>query len=95
MRSNSSGDEIVITSFDMIAPENTDPNQELLPAIRTLKPEIVEEGYANNLRISVEGENFLEGASLIVNGTEVATDFFNGGKELSAARWVSPGRPST
>lgn len=85
VRSNSSGDEIVITSFDMIAPETTDTNHELLPTIKTLKPEIVEEGFANNVRISVEGENFLEGASLIVNGTEVATDFFNSGKELTAA----------
>ncbi len=85
VRSNSSGDEIVITSFDMIAPENTDTNHELLPAIKTLKPGTVEEGYANNLRISVEGENFLEGASLIVNGAEIATDYFNSGKELSAA----------
>ncbi|MEW6130742.1 MAG: IPT/TIG domain-containing protein [Acidobacteriota bacterium] len=84
VRSNSGGDEIVITSFETVEAETNAP-VDLLPTIKTIKPEAVEQGLNNNLRIAVDGENFSEGAALLVNGVEVATDSFNGGKQLAAA----------
>jgi hypothetical protein len=79
VRSNSSGDEVVLTEFDTENPGNGEQ-----PTITGLKPDLVEQGYAGNLRITVQGENLTDGDSLLVNGVEAATDFVKGGNGLQA-----------
>jgi hypothetical protein len=79
VRSNSSGDEVVLTEFDS---ESQSSGEQ--PSITSLKPDLVEQGFANNLRITVEGENLTDGDALLINGVEVATDFVKGGSGLQA-----------
>jgi hypothetical protein len=79
VRSNSSGDEVVLTEFET---EGKDPGEG--PAITALKPDLVEQGYATNLRITVQGENLTESDALLINGVEVATEFGKGGAALEA-----------
>jgi outer membrane protein assembly factor BamB len=81
VRSNASGDEVVLTAFDASSDENKDKDA---PSIVALKPDLVEQGYANNLRISVQGENLAESDALLINGVEVATEFVKGGNGLQA-----------
>jgi len=82
VRSNSTGDEIVLASFDVATGDNSDLT---LPQIKSINPATVEQGYENNLRIAAQGDNFSANDALIVNGTEVATEITNGGKALEAA----------
>jgi hypothetical protein len=79
VRSNSSGDEVVLTEFDSESSGNGEA-----PAITGLKPDLVEQGFASNLRINVAGENLADGDALLINGVEVATDFVKGGSGLQA-----------
>jgi hypothetical protein len=79
VRSTSSGDEVVMVSFDVLGPDGTDPAS---PTIDSLTPETVEQGRLKNLRLVVAGQNFTEGSSLIVNGVEVGADLVKRGRAL-------------
>jgi hypothetical protein len=81
VRSSAGGDEVVIVSFDLVASEEADGSA---PVISSLKPDTVEQGRLKNLRLTVLGENFSEGASLLVNGAEIAADLTRRGKALEA-----------
>jgi hypothetical protein len=80
VRSSSSGDEIVMVSFDTVA-DQPDPSA---PIIDSLSPAAVEQGRLKNLRLVVIGQNFTDGSSLIVNGFDVAADLVNKGKALQS-----------
>jgi outer membrane protein assembly factor BamB len=79
VHSSSSGDEVVMVSFDMVASDQPDPSA---PIIDSLSPDAVEQGRLKNLRLVVIGQNFTDGSSLIVNGAEVAADLVKKGKAL-------------
>lgn len=70
--SASTGDQVIVISFDVVGPDGNDPNT---PTIDSLSPETVEQGRVNNLTLVVKGRNFTDGSSLIVNGVEVGADF--------------------
>ena len=76
VRSNTGGDEVVITSFEEVSSTTT---KVALPVITTLKPDLIELGYAKNLRIQVQGQGFADGDALVVNGVEVATELSKSG----------------
>jgi outer membrane protein assembly factor BamB len=76
VRSNSGGDEVVLTAFESGNSESKDGEA---PTIIKLKPDLVEQGYATNLRVSVQGENLTENDALLINGVEAATNFAKGG----------------
>ncbi len=80
VRSSSSGDEVVIVGFDLTSSEEGEP----APVITRLNPETVEQGRLKNLRLRVIGENFTEGASLIVNEAETAAELAKNGRTLEA-----------
>jgi outer membrane protein assembly factor BamB len=79
VRSSSSGDEVVIVGFDLTADEG-----EPAPVITKLDPPTVEQGRLKNLRLRVTGDNFTEGASLIVNDVETAAELLKNGRTLEA-----------
>jgi outer membrane protein assembly factor BamB len=79
VRSNSSGDEVVLTEFDT---EGRDKGEQA--AITGLKPDLVEQGYSSNLRLAVQGENLADSDALLINGVEVATEFVRAGNGLEA-----------
>ena len=81
VRSSTAGDEVVMVSFDTVDSDRPDP---LAPIIDSLFPNAVEQGRGKNLRLIVIGQNFTDGSSLIVNGTEVAADLVGKGKGLQA-----------
>ncbi|HXG91917.1 MAG TPA: IPT/TIG domain-containing protein [Blastocatellia bacterium] len=81
IRSSTNGDEIAIINFDMVSPGEPDPTS---PAIEQLQPEVVEQGRLNNAQITIVGRNFTDGASLIINGVEVAADLAQNGRALQA-----------
>lgn len=70
--SASTGDEVVMLSFDVVGSDGADRSS---PSIDSLSPETVEQGRVNNLKLVVRGQNFAEGSSLIVNGVEVGADY--------------------
>jgi outer membrane protein assembly factor BamB len=81
VRSTPGSDEVVIIGFeqgDAAESEETDP------VIELLKPDVVDQGRKKNLRLIVRGQNFAEGASLLVDGNEVPADLVKGGKSLEA-----------
>ncbi len=81
VRSSSSGDEVVIVGFDLTSSEESEPG----PEITRLDPAMVEQGRLKNLRLRVIGQNFTEGASLIVNNdVETAAELLKGGRALEA-----------
>lgn len=80
VRSSSSGDEVVIVGFDLTSSDESEPG----PVITRLDPETVEQGRLKNLRLRVSGENFTEGASLIVNDVETAAELLKNGRALEA-----------
>jgi hypothetical protein len=80
VRSAPAGDEVVIVRFDLAGSDDTSP----APRISSLKPSVVEQGRLKNLRLVVRGENFSEGSSLIVNGTETAAEIVQQGRVLEA-----------
>ncbi|HSE98040.1 MAG TPA: hypothetical protein VLD57_07180 [Blastocatellia bacterium] len=80
IRSASAGDEVVIVGFELEASDDTQP----APRIKSLKPNVVEQGRVKNLRLIVNGENFSEGASLLINGTETAAEVVQQGRALEA-----------
>ena len=72
IRSSQSGDEIVIINFDLIKPDDTDPN---VPLIESLQPAEVEQGRLKNLQLVVTGQRFGDAASVIDSGQpDVADD---------------------
>ncbi|MEW6210281.1 MAG: IPT/TIG domain-containing protein [Acidobacteriota bacterium] len=77
VRSSSSSDEVVIVGFDLTSDEG-----EPAPVITRLDPDRVEQGRLKNLRLRVFGENFTEGASLIVNDVETAAQLLKNGRTL-------------
>jgi IPT/TIG domain-containing protein len=79
VRSAPSGDEVVIIGFDLVTEASDDA-----PGAISLFPDTVEQGRAKNLKLTVKGQNFAEGSSLIVGGNEVAADFIKRGKALEA-----------
>ncbi len=79
IRSSQSGDEIVIINFDLLKDEEPDPNA---PAIEGLRPAEVEQGRLKNLRLIVSGQRFGDGASVLVNGAEMAADPVKNGSAL-------------
>lgn len=81
VRSSPAGDEVVVVGFDSVAPDHADP---VTPIIDSLSPGTVEQGRVKNLKIVVGGQNFADGSSLMVNGTEVAADVIKKGKALEA-----------
>jgi len=81
VRSSPAGDEVVLVGFESVAPEQPDA---VSPIINSLSPGTVEQGRARNLKIVVDGQNFADGSSLIVNGAEVAADLIKKGKALEA-----------
>lgn len=80
VRSSSSGDEVVIVGFDLTSSDESEPG----PAITRLDPAMVEQGRLKNLRLRVIGENFTEGASVIVNDAETAAELVKNGRALEA-----------
>jgi hypothetical protein len=70
-----------MVSFDTIDSDRSDP---AAPIIDSLSPNAVEQGRFKNLRLVVTGQNFTDGSSLIVNGTEVAADLVRKGRRLQA-----------
>ena len=81
VRSSPTGDEVVVVGFDSVAPDHADS---VTPIINSLSPGTVEQGRVKNLKIVVDGQNFADGSSLMVNGTEVAADLVKKGKALEA-----------
>ena len=80
VRSAPAGDEVVIVGFDLAGSDDASP----APRISSLKPNVVEQGRLKNLRLIVNGENFTEGSSLLVNGTETAAEVVQQGRVLEA-----------
>src|SRR5262249_27762802 len=81
IRSGAQGDQVVIVKFDVEGDEAPDPNT---PIIDSLNPGIVEQGRLKNLKLTVAGRNFTQGASLVVNGGQVAAELGSDGRTLSA-----------
>jgi DNA-binding beta-propeller fold protein YncE len=80
VRSSQSGDEIVIINFDLVKDESGDPNA---PAIDSLQPAEVEQGRLKNLQLVITGQRFNDGASVIVNGAEMAAELTQKGGALA------------
>ena len=81
VRSTSGSDEIVIIGFDQ---GESEAAEDAAPVIESLKPDVVDQGRRKNLRLTVKGANFAEGASLVVEGNEFAADLVKGGRTLEA-----------
>lgn len=81
VRSSSRGDEVIISSFDVVESEES---EESIPVINSLRPDRVEQGRVKNLSLTVLGENFLEGSTVLVNDQEVASDLVRNGRALQA-----------
>lgn len=79
VRSASSGDEVIIVTFDAAPADETDPSA---PAIDSLSPDTVEQGRLKNLKLVVIGQNFTDGSSLVVNGVEMGADLVKKGRAL-------------
>ncbi|HWP42410.1 MAG TPA: IPT/TIG domain-containing protein, partial [Blastocatellia bacterium] len=80
VRSAPAGDEVIIVGFDLAGSDETPP----APRISSLKPSVVEQGRLKNLRLIVNGENFSQGASLLVNGAETTAEVVRQGAALEA-----------
>jgi outer membrane protein assembly factor BamB len=78
VRSAPTGDEVVVVTFDVDG-EEPDPTA---PIIDSLHPNVVEQGRLKNVKLTVLGSNFTDGASLIVNGNEIAADVVRDGAAL-------------
>jgi hypothetical protein len=79
VRSSSRGDEVVISSFELVDSEETG---EPAPTITSLRPEMVEQGR-KQLKLLILGDNFVEGSSVIVNDSEpIAATLVRGGNAL-------------
>jgi hypothetical protein len=81
VRSSQSGDELVIINFDLIKPDTPDPNA---PLIESMQPAEVEQGRLKNLQLVVAGQRLGDGASIIVNGVEMAAEPIQNGRALEA-----------
>ncbi|HXF40452.1 MAG TPA: IPT/TIG domain-containing protein [Blastocatellia bacterium] len=79
MRSAPSGDEVTIIGFDVVGTDEVDPSA---PTIDSISPDSVEQGRLRNVKIVVIGSNFSEGASLLVNGVDMAADLIKSGRAL-------------
>ena len=79
VRSSQNGDEVVIINFDLVNPDDLDPTN---PIIDSLSPAEVEQGRMKNLSLIVRGQRFTEGASVIVNGAEMAAELADNGRAL-------------
>src|SRR2546423_9841276 len=79
IRSSQGGDEIVVINFDLIKPDTADPNA---PLIESLQPAEVEQGRLKNLQLVVTGQQLGDGASIIVNGVEMAAEVTRNGRAL-------------
>jgi outer membrane protein assembly factor BamB len=79
IRSSQSGDEIIIINFDLVKADNLDPNA---PLIESLQPAEVEQGRLKNLQLVVTGQRLGDGASIIVNGAEMAAEVTQNGRAL-------------
>lgn len=79
VRSAPSGDEVTIIGFDVVGTDEVDPSA---PTIESISPDGVEQGRLRNLKIVVIGSNFSEGASLLVNGVDMAADLVKSGRAL-------------
>ena len=79
VRSAPSGDEVTIIGFDVVGTDEVDPSA---PTIDSISPDNVEQGRLRNLKIVVIGSNFSEGASLLVNGVDMAADLVKSGRAL-------------
>jgi len=79
VRSAPDGDEVTIIGFDVVGTDEVDPSA---PAIDSISPDNVEQGRLRNLKIVVIGSNFSEGASLLVNGVDMAADLIKSGRAL-------------
>ena len=80
VRSAPSGDQVVVVHFDL----TDDGSEPPAPIIDSLVPNVVEQGRLRNLKLVVLGRNFTDGASLIVNGAEIAADLVRKGKALES-----------
>ncbi|HJQ23167.1 MAG TPA: PQQ-binding-like beta-propeller repeat protein [Blastocatellia bacterium] len=81
IRSSQGGDEIVVINFDLIKPDTLDPNA---PLIESLQPAEVEQGRLKNLQLVVTGQRLGDGASILVNGVEMAAEVAPHGRALEA-----------
>jgi len=79
VRSAPGGDEVTIIGFDVVGTDEVDPSA---PTIDSISPDNVEQGRLRNLKIVVIGSNFSEGASLLVNGVDMAADLVKSGRAL-------------
>jgi hypothetical protein len=79
IRSSSGGDEIVIIHFDLVKADPLDPN---MPLIESLQPAEVEQGRLKNLQLVVAGQHLGDGASVIVNGAEMAAEVIQNGRAV-------------
>jgi len=81
IKSSARGDEVIISAFDVV---ESDEAEESAPVITSLKPDMVEQGRAKNLKLIVIGENFVEGSTVIVGDQEIAADLVREGRALEA-----------
>ncbi|MEK6300196.1 MAG: hypothetical protein AABO41_05695 [Acidobacteriota bacterium] len=79
VRSSPSGDQVVIISFDVVAPNEPDPSS---PTIDSIFPDVTEQGRVRNLQLTVAGKNLSDGSSLLVNNNEYAADLSPNGRAL-------------
>ncbi|HYP27714.1 MAG TPA: hypothetical protein VE262_13440 [Blastocatellia bacterium] len=82
IRSAPSGDEVVIVSFDQAASDGADEPGSGAPAIMALSPSVVQQSRPQNLRLIVEGTNFVQGSALVVEGEEIRAKLMRGGAVL-------------
>ncbi|HKQ04183.1 MAG TPA: PQQ-binding-like beta-propeller repeat protein [Blastocatellia bacterium] len=81
VHSSQGGDEIIVINFDLIKPDTPDPNA---PLIESLRPAEVEQGRLKNLQLVVAGQRLGDGASILVNGVEMAAEVAQNGRALEA-----------
>jgi len=80
VRSASSGDQVTIVNFDVSGSDEASPSA---PLIEFVLPDVVEQGRIRNLKLVIDGRNFTEGASLIVNGVEMGAELVGSGSSLA------------
>jgi len=81
VRSSPSGDQVVIISFDVVAPNEPDPTS---PTIDSIFPDVTEQGRVRNLQLTVAGKNLTDGSSILINNNEYAADLSANGRALQA-----------
>ncbi|HXG64342.1 MAG TPA: IPT/TIG domain-containing protein, partial [Blastocatellia bacterium] len=82
VRSTAGGDEIVVVDFETGEAEEAADGSS--PVIESLQPSVTGQGRLKDLRLTVVGRNFAEGAALVVNGSDVPARLAQSGNALEA-----------